>query len=176
MFLCRRIASCRSPICVPGTAPGGKVHDNPLYRHSMMSALPFTLVAPVLGMAEGALADFIDMAKVRTTRGAVTGGNNRMAEFATIQSRVAEATGSIEAARLTIFGRARQGDGCRGCAGDQANADMRMRNRLAQAFSVRLLIRAVDAMFEASGGQSIFTSKPIQRAWRDAHAAACMSA
>jgi alkylation response protein AidB-like acyl-CoA dehydrogenase len=49
---------------------------------------------------------------------------------------------------------------------------MRVRNRLAQAFSVRLLLRAVDAMFEASGGQGIFTSKPVQRAWRDAHAAA----
>ena len=154
-----------------GTAPGGKVHDNPLYRHSMMSALPFTLVAPVLGMAEGALADFIDMAKVRTTRGAVTGGNNRMAEFATVQSRVAEATGSIEAARLTILDALDRAMAA-ATAGDQANADVRIRNRLAQAFSVRLLIRAVDAMFEASGGQSIFTSKPIQRAWRDAHAAA----
>jgi alkylation response protein AidB-like acyl-CoA dehydrogenase len=154
-----------------GTAPGGKVHDNPLYRHSMMSALPFTLVAPVLGMAEGALADFVDMAKVRTTRGAVTGGNNRMAEFATIQSRVAEATGSIEAARLTILDALDKAMAA-ATAGDQANTDMRVRNRLAQAFSVRLLIRAVDAMFEASGGQGIFTAKPIQRAWRDAHAAA----
>jgi len=154
-----------------GTAPGGKVHDNPLYRHSMMSALPFTLVAPVLGMAEGALADFVDMAKVRTTRGAVTGGNNRMAEFATVQSRVAEATGSIDAARLTILDALDRAMAA-AAADDQANADMRIRNRLAQAFSVRLLLRAVDAMFEASGGQSIFTSKPIQRAWRDAHAAA----
>jgi alkylation response protein AidB-like acyl-CoA dehydrogenase len=154
-----------------GTAPGSKVHDNPLYRHSMMSALPFTLVAPVLGMAEGALADFIDMAKVRTTRGAVTGGNSRMAEFATVQSRVAEATGSIDAARLTILDALDRAMAA-AVAGDQANADMRIRNRLAQAFSVRLLLRAVDAMFEASGGQSIFTSKPIQRAWRDAHAAA----
>lgn len=154
-----------------GTAPGGKVHNNPLYRHAMMSALPFTLVTPVLGMAEGALADFIEMAKVRTTRGAVTGGNSRMAEFATIQSRVAEATGSIEAARLTIFdaiGKAMAA----AVAGDQANAELRIRNRLAQAFSVRLLLRAVDAMFEASGGHGIFTSGPIQRAWRDAHAAA----
>jgi resorcinol 4-hydroxylase (FADH2) len=154
-----------------GTAPGSKVHDNPLYRCSMMSALPFTLVAPVLGMAEGALADFIDMAKVRTTRGAVTGGNNRMAEFATVQSRVAEATGSIEAARLTILDALDKAMAA-AAAGDQANTDMRLRNRLAQAFSVRLLLRAVDAMFEASGGQGIFTSKPIQRAWRDAHAAA----
>ena len=37
-----------------------------------------------------------------TTRGAVAGGSNRMAEFATIQSRVAEATGCIEAARLMM--------------------------------------------------------------------------
>ncbi len=154
-----------------GTTPGAKVHDNPLYRHAMMSALPFTLVAPVLGMAEGALADFVDMAKVRTTRGAVTGGNNRMAEFATVQSRVAEAAGSIEAARLTILDALDKAMAA-AAAGDQANTDMRLRNRLAQAFSVRLLLRAVDAMFEASGGQGIFTAKPIQRAWRDAHAAA----
>jgi alkylation response protein AidB-like acyl-CoA dehydrogenase len=154
-----------------GTAPGANVHDNPLYRHAMMSALPFTLVAPVLGMAEGALADFIEMAKVRTTRGAVTGGNNRMAEFATIQSRVAEAVVSIDAARLTILDALDRAMAA-ATAGDQANTDVRLRNRLAQAFSVRLLIRAVDAMFEASGGQGIFTAKPIQRAWRDAHAAA----
>ncbi len=156
---------------VAGTTPGGQIHDNPLYRHAMMSALPFTLVAPVLGMAEGALANFIDMAKVRTTRGAVTGGNNRMAEFATVQSRVAEAAGSIEAARLTILDALDRAMAA-AVVGDQANTDMRLRNRLAQAFSVRLLLRAVDAMFEASGGQGIFTSKPIQRAWRDAHAAA----
>jgi alkylation response protein AidB-like acyl-CoA dehydrogenase len=152
-----------------GTAPGAAVHNNPLYRQSMMSALPFALVAPILGMAEGALDDFIEMAKVRTTRGAVAGGNNRMAEFATVQTRVSEATGSIDAARLTIF-NALQKASAAAEHGEQAAHDLRLRNRLAQAFSVRLLIQAVDALFLASGGQSIFTGKPIQRAWRDAHA------
>src|SRR4029078_12566416 len=42
-----------------GTTPGAAVHDNPLYRQSMLSAVPFALVAPILGMAEGALADFL---------------------------------------------------------------------------------------------------------------------
>jgi alkylation response protein AidB-like acyl-CoA dehydrogenase len=111
------------------------------------------------------------MAKVRTTRGAVAGGNNRMAEFATIQSRVAEAAGSIDAARLTIL-HALENAFAAAKAGEQANLDLRLRNRLTQAFSVRLLVQAVDALFLASGGQGIFTSKPIQRAWRDAHAAA----
>jgi alkylation response protein AidB-like acyl-CoA dehydrogenase len=153
-----------------GTTPGARVHGNPLYQQSMLSSLSFALVSPVLGMAEGTLADFIDMAKVRTTRGAVAGGNNRMAEFATIQSRVAEATGSIEAARLTIS-HALDKSRIAGEAGEQADREVRLPNRLAQAFSVKLLVHAIDALFAASGGQSIFTSKPIQRAWRDAHAA-----
>ena len=54
----------------------------------------------------------------------------------------------------------------------QAALELRLRNRLSQAFSVRLLVQAVDALFLASGGQGIFTGKPIQRAWRDAHAGA----
>jgi alkylation response protein AidB-like acyl-CoA dehydrogenase len=156
---------------VAGTAPGGPVHANPLYRQSMMSALPFALVAPILGMAEGALDDFLDMARVRTTRGAVAGGNNRMAEFATIQSRVAEAAGSIDAARLMIFERLK--DALNAAESEkQGELDLRLRNRLGQAFAVRLLVQAVDVLFLASGGQGIFTQKPLQRAWRDAHAGA----
>ena len=154
-----------------GTSPGASVHRNPLYRHSMLSAYPFGLVAPVLGMAEGALAEFVDMAKVRSTRGAVAGGNSRMAEFATVQSRVAEATGSIDAARLLIFD-ALEKAALVADQGQQVDSDRRLRNRLSQAFSVKLLIQAIDVLFLASGGQGIFVSKPLQRMWRDAHAAA----
>jgi 3-hydroxy-9,10-secoandrosta-1,3,5(10)-triene-9,17-dione monooxygenase len=31
-------------------------------------------------------------------------------------------------------------------------------------------VRAVDRLFEASGGRAIFLDNPIQRAWRDVHA------
>ena len=155
---------------VAGTTPGAGIHANPMYRQAMLAVIPFTLVAPILGVAEGALADFVEMAKVRTTRGAVAGGNNRMAEFATVQSRVAEAAGSIEAARLSIM-HALQKASAAAEAGTQADLDLRLSNRLSQSFSMRLLVQAVDALFLASGGQGIFTGKPIQRAWRDAHAA-----
>jgi alkylation response protein AidB-like acyl-CoA dehydrogenase len=158
-------------VVLVGTSPGAIVHNSSLYRHSMLSAYPFGLVAPILGMAEGALADFVDMAKVRATRGAVAGGNSRMAEFATVQSRVAEATGSIDAARLVIFDALERAS-MAARLGQQADPDLRLRNRLHQAFSVRLLIQAVDVLFLASGGQGIFVGKPLQRIWRDAHAAA----
>ena len=56
--------------------------------------------------------------------------------------------------------------------GEQTPLDMRLRNRLSHTFSTRLLVQAIDALFIASGGQGIFLEKPLQQAWRDAHAAA----
>ncbi len=47
-----------------GTTPGAQFHGVALYRQPLMAVLPYTLVAPVLGMAEGALHDFLEMAKV----------------------------------------------------------------------------------------------------------------
>jgi hypothetical protein len=128
------------------------VNTNPLYRQSFLSVVPVTLVAPVLGMAEGALADFVDMVKVRTTRGAVGGGNRRMAEFATIQARVAEATGCVDAARLMMFRNLAETYAV-AVRGEPTPLDMRLRNRLGHTFCTRLLVQAVDALFLAAGGQ-----------------------
>ena len=122
-------------------------------------------------MAEGALADFLEIAKVRKTRGAVSGGNNRLAEFATVQSRVAEATGAVEAARLLITHALERAQSAAE-GGEQADLDLRLSNRLNQAFSVRLIVQAINALFQAAGGQSIFMTNSIQRAWRDIHAGA----
>jgi len=148
-----------------GTSPGGKLHGVPLYRQPLMAALPYTLVSPILGMAEGALEDFLEMAKVRSTRGAVAGGNNRMAEFATIQTRVAEARASIDAARLLML-RDITDTYDTVARGDVVSLDMRLGNRLHQAFCVRLLVQAIDALFLASGGQGIRQAGPADVARR----------
>jgi resorcinol 4-hydroxylase (FADH2) len=153
------------------TAAGMHLHPNPLYRQSFLAALPIAIVSPVLGMAEGALAEFLDMAKVRSTRGAVSGGNRRMAELTTVQLRVAEASGCIDAARLLMFR-----DLAEAFAtverGTPISVDMRLRNRRDQAFCVRLLVQAVDVLFLAAGGQGLFLENSLQRIWRDAHGAA----
>lgn len=154
-----------------GKAPGTLINTSPTYRQSFLAVLPAGLIAPILGMAEGALADYIDMVKGRATRGAVAGGNRRMAEFANIQSRVADAAASIDAARLMLF-RDLAECAANSTRGAQTPLDMRLRNRRDHAFVARLLLQAVDTLFEASGGQSLMLDKPIQRVWRDAHAAA----
>ena len=38
------------------------------------------------------------------------------------------------------------------------------------AHAVEASLRAVDRLFEASGGRAIFLDNPIQHAWRDIHA------
>src|SRR5262244_617057 len=153
------------------TAPGMRGNPNPLYRQSFLAVLPIAIVSPVLGMAEGALADFLAMAGVRTTRGAVAGGNRRMAELTTVQMRVAEASACIDAARLLMFRDLAQAFET-AARGDPIGVDLRLRNRRDQAFCVRLLVGAIDALFLAAGGQGLFLEQPLQRAWRDAHAAA----
>ena len=152
-------------------APGMRAHRNPLYRQSFLAVLPVTIVAPVLGMAQGALAAFLDEAQVRTTRGAVAGGNRRMAELTTVQLRVAEASACIDAARLMMF-RDLADAAAMAERGDPVSMDVRLRNRRDQAFCVRLAIQAIDALFLAAGGQGLFLDHPLQRFWRDAHAAA----
>src|SRR5262249_37835722 len=109
-------------------------------------------------------ADFLAMAAVRTTRGAVAGGNRRMAELTTVQMRVAEASACIDAARLLMFRDLAQAFET-AARGDPIGVDVRLRNRRDQAFCGRLLVGA-------AGGQGLFLEQPLQRAWRDAHAAA----
>jgi alkylation response protein AidB-like acyl-CoA dehydrogenase len=153
------------------SAPGMRNNPNPLYRQSFLAVLPIAIVSPVLGMAEGALADFLAMAGVRTTRGAVAGGNRRMAELTTVQLRVAEASGCIDAARL-LMARDLAEAFASASRGEPISVDIRLRNRRDQAFCVRLLVQAIDALFLAAGGQGLFLDKSLQRFWRDAHAAA----
>jgi alkylation response protein AidB-like acyl-CoA dehydrogenase len=56
--------------------------------------------------------------------------------------------------------------------GEAISIDVRLRNRRDQAYCVRLLVQAIDALFLAAGGQGLFLDKSLQRSWRDAHAAA----
>jgi alkylation response protein AidB-like acyl-CoA dehydrogenase len=152
-----------------GNGPGTVTNPNPLYRQPMLAVVPHCLVSPALGMARGALDAFKEQAAGRTTRGAVAGGNNKMAEFVTVQMRVAEATASIDAATLMIHRDIV--DTLAATAAGEANVSLRMRNRLTHSFATKLLTQAVDLMFVAGGGAALGLHHPVQRFWRDIHAA-----
>ena len=48
-----------------GKTPGGKLHDNPIYRAPWISYAPLTFTAPMLGAAQGAYDMFREWIKTR---------------------------------------------------------------------------------------------------------------
>jgi alkylation response protein AidB-like acyl-CoA dehydrogenase len=92
-----------------------------------------------------------------------------MAEFPTIQLRVAEAAASADAARLLLLRDLRErAETAR--SGQAVSVADRIISRRGQAFSVGLAIRAAEALNASTGGQGLDLSNPVQRAWRDVNA------
>ncbi|MBM3488521.1 MAG: flavin-dependent monooxygenase [Alphaproteobacteria bacterium] len=159
------------PEAASGEPPGIACNPGPLYRIPFFSAIGTCLCLPAVGIADGALEDYVETTRARTTRGAALGGSKTMAEFPTIQLRVAEAAALIDAAKL-LLARDAADTYATVAAGRKLSVEQRMRNRRDHSYSVRLAVQAVDRLFESAGGQGLFSSHPVQRAWRDVHGAA----
>ena len=152
-----------------GHTPGRALHDNRGFGIPMLCQIPSCLASTAVGAAAGALDCYIESTSNRVTRGAVAGGANRMAEFPTIQLRVAEAIASIDCARdLLLRDLGQRAAAAR--AGDEITIEDRIDSRRGQAFAVSLAIRAVDALNASTGGYGLALTNPVQRAWRDANA------
>jgi alkylation response protein AidB-like acyl-CoA dehydrogenase len=155
---------------VGGGAPGTAANPNPLYRLPMMTCIPYTLAIPSVGAAKGALDLFVAENRVRETRGAVVAGGRKVSDFQTIQKRIGEAEAMLDAALVVAHRDVREAEAAIVRDG-QISLDLRMRNRRSQAFIAHQAVQAVDLIFAAVGGRCVQLDHPIQRAWRDVHAA-----
>lgn len=153
-----------------GKTPGAEVHaHNPGFSIPMLCNIPSCLASVAVGAASGALDDYLSATSRRITRGAVAGASNRMAEFATVQLRVADAAASVDAAREILLRDLR----ARSQAAKEkreVTVEDRITSRRGQAFAVSLAIRASEALNASTGGHGLDLSNPVQRAWRDANA------
>jgi resorcinol 4-hydroxylase (FADH2) len=151
--------------------PGAAEHSNWVYRIPFLAGVPVSIASPALGMVQGAIDEFVEFIGGRTTRGAVAGGGNPMAQFAQVQSRIAEAAAALDAAKLLLKRDTREVES--GAAkGQLISVEKRIRNRRDHAYAVRLAVHAVNALFEAVGGGGLHLSSGIQRNWRDVNAVA----
>ena len=153
-----------------GDTPGSRhYHHNPTFTVPMLANIASCLASVGVGAAAGALQQFIDATAQRITRGAVAGGRSRMAEFPTIQLRVAEAAAAIDAAREILLRDLRR-RAATTRAGRIVSVEERIESRRGQAYAVRLAVQATEALNASTGGQGLSLSNPVQRAWRDANA------
>ncbi len=158
------------PDATSGRTPGAEVYrDEALFNMPLLTGIPSCLAAAGVGAAKGALESYVGSISNRVTRGAVAGANNRMAEFPTIQLRVAEAAASVDAARDILLKDVAIAEQLAGSAGSFTIAD-RLASRRGQAFAVSLSLRAVELLNASTGGLGLNLTNPVQRAWRDTNA------
>jgi 3-hydroxy-9,10-secoandrosta-1,3,5(10)-triene-9,17-dione monooxygenase len=102
------------------------------------------------------------------TRAAKSTGRS-LADHQALQLRVAEAGACIDTARILL-----QTDAAEmyrlAAANQYPTMEQRTRYRRDGAFASQLCTRAVDALYAVAGGGALYTSNPMERYFRDAHA------
>ena len=145
--------------------PGNEINDAPLYRLPFGIVFPNGIVAPAIGVALGALEAFREQSARRVN----LRDQSRIVEDPFIQLRLAEAAAEVSGARDRLLGNfAEMMRLAR--AGEEIPLTQRARYRWDAGKAIDWSVRAVDRLFEASGGRGIFLDNPVQRAWRDVHA------
>jgi 3-hydroxy-9,10-secoandrosta-1,3,5(10)-triene-9,17-dione monooxygenase len=145
-----------------GTAPGGAIHANPIFRAPIVTYSALTFATPMLGAAQGAYELFCDWTKTR--RGA---GDIAIAEIPGIQTRLARAAADLDAAEFLLRRAVEVPQ-----APTKPSALLRARSMRDGTRASELIIDAIDAILAVSGTAAFAASHPIQRAWRDIHFAA----
>ncbi len=147
------------------STPGSTVNPAPLYRVPPFDMFPYVVGGVALGIAEGAIAAFTHDTVTRLAAYSST----RMSDYATVQVRLAEASAAVYAARLVMTSRCDQA--MQIAQRGRPTLDEKVAFRRDGAYAARLCTRAVDVLFEASGGDALYDQRDIQRAFRDVHAA-----
>lgn len=146
-----------------GEWTGWELHQRLSYRLPLRCLTGWDLVAPIIGIAQGAIDEFI-----ASMHG--TSGHGRTAESMLVQVRLAEAAAEVDAAR-ELFRRTVRDMLDRAAQGEAFPNLERARYRRNKTYVVKLCVQAVNRLFEASGGQALLESAAIQRCHRDIHAA-----
>lgn len=145
-----------------GNWTGWQLHKRDSYRLPSPLMTGWELVSPLVGIGQGAVDEF-------TARLRGTSGRGRTADSTSVQLRLAESSVEVDVARLLHLNDVREVVAKAGRGETFSELD-RALNQRDKAFATRLCVRAVNRLFDASGGHALFESDPLQRYHRDVHA------
>jgi 3-hydroxy-9,10-secoandrosta-1,3,5(10)-triene-9,17-dione monooxygenase len=146
--------------------PGQEQNTGDLYKLPFHSLFTTTIATPIVGMAQGAYADHVEMQQNRV-RAAYIGEKASLDPFAAV--RIAKASSEIDAAWALLVQNIREEQDYV-ARGESIPIPLRLKVRRDQVLGTARAIGAIDSLFEASGGRALATGTSLQRAWRDAHA------
>ena len=139
--------------------------DGPLFRFPIATLFPPTVVAVSIGIARAAFDSFVELAtdKVPAWK------KSHLAEQTSAQIDVAHAEANIDSARSYVFETV-EALWDEILQGQEPSTDARRRTRLASTYACEAATAAVDLLYRAGGGSSIYDDNPLQRYFRDIHA------
>ncbi len=140
--------------------------QGPLYLFPVFGCLAIGIAAVALGIARRAIDEICELAAAKTP----TGSARRLADRGYVRMQVAKAEAAYGAARAylheTVASTWEMASRC-----GEISLRQRALLRLAASYCVTQAAGAVDAMYEAGGGTSIYRSSALQRCLRDVHTA-----
>ena len=146
--------------------PGAKVYSNKLFQMPTFAAYAYVLSIVPLGTAKAAVEQFT--AAMRNRAGTYTG--TRIAELAPVQARIAEASACVEFAE-TVIRRDWTELETSVQNSEFPSIETKLRWKRNAAFATGLAVRSIDVLMPAAGGGGLSLNSPLQRQFRDIHAA-----
>jgi alkylation response protein AidB-like acyl-CoA dehydrogenase len=137
-----------------------------LYRFPIFAFFALSIAAAALGNARGAIDDLKLLAVGKVS----LGSSRTLAERPATWTTVSESEASLRAARAFYY-QAIEDAWAAAQNGDSVSVELRMALRLAATHAVRVSADVARAMYDLGGGASIYEGSPLQRRFRDAHAA-----
>jgi alkylation response protein AidB-like acyl-CoA dehydrogenase len=157
-------------VFVPQARTCSFLSDKPLpgalYCFPVFGLLAIGIAATCLGMARGAIDELVALAGAKKPDASA----RVLAERASTQLKVAEAEAMVRSARA-FLAQAIEAAWGEALAGGAIAIDRRRDLRLATTHAVRESARAIDLMYQLGGGTSVYRRSPLQRYFRDVHAA-----
>ena len=147
--------------------PGLEIHRNPQYRIPTSALGGHCIGGCMVGNARNALETTIELVKSRSTSYTAA----RMRDFQSVQLRIGIAGAKIDAAAALLRGDCLEGQATYE-AGGEFDIQTRLRYKRNCALGARLCSEAVDSLHEMAGANGIYDHYPLQRMFRDSHAAA----
>ena len=146
--------------------PGNAVNAAPLYRLPFASVFATAIEAAALGMADGLLVAYRELLAERFK----IAYGEAAREDPHAQVRLGQAHSMVDAAWLQLERNVtRVAEAAE--RGEMPSFIDRARLRHDQAYGVSRAVEAADLCFESSGGAALRDGHPVQRFWRDVHAA-----
>lgn len=140
--------------------------ERPLYAFPNFALLAMGIAAVALGLARASIREAVALAGAKTPDGSA----RKLANRPHVQGEIARAEAGVRSARAFLLESIE-------AAWDVARRDSRIgveqrRDlRLATTWATGQAAAAVDRMYEVAGGTAVYRDSPLQRHFRDVHAA-----